>query len=253
MRLPAARDTWHATCRDRGVPRCRIFYETQLGAETAKPPWPNAAPCQIRKATPSRLSRRTCRDPNRCSESIVRTKKLRGPCAATAALRWSRSPPTMASRIQPTQSAPSLGNELAARAATGAGDLMRIALLRPARDRDRGRFATATAASCVTGSRPVYAAYAACQRLIERGQLGETRSCSAASSCSSHFPTPLPPLTVTNSSNCHSASPLRGFVRAAARHAHQSRTYAIATRRRRSPDQLEPKGRLENRRTINYS
>ena len=253
MRLPAARDAWHATRRDRGVPRCRLFYETQLGAETAKPPWPNAAPCQIRKATPSRLSRRTCSGPSRCSQSIVRTKKLRAPCAATAALRWSRSPPTMASRIQPTQSLPSLGIglALATRAATGAGDLMRIALLRPARDRDRGRFATATAASCVTGSRPVYAAYAACQRLIERGQLGEARSCAAARSCSSHFPKQLPPLTVTNSSNCHSESPLSGFVRAAARHAHQSRTNAIATRRRRSPDQLEPKGRLENRRTIN--
>ena len=40
---------------------------------------------------------------------------------------------------------------------TGAGDLMRIALLRPARDRDRGRFATATAASCVAGTMRVCA------------------------------------------------------------------------------------------------
>ena len=93
MRLPAARDAWHATRRDRGVPRCRLFYETQLGAETAKPLWPNAAPCQMRKATPSRLSRRTCRDPKRFSKSLVRTRELRGPRAATAALRWSRSPP----------------------------------------------------------------------------------------------------------------------------------------------------------------
>ena len=137
MRLPAARDAWRATRRDRGVPRCRLFYETQLGAETAKPPWPNVAPCQMRKATPSRLSRRTCSGPSRCSQSIVRTKKLRAPCAATAALRWSRSPPTMASRIQPTQNLPPLGNELA--------------LAARAANRSRRPYANRLAASC---SRP---------------------------------------------------------------------------------------------------
>ena len=249
MRLPAARDAWHS----------RAATAAPLAADSSmKPSWlqrPRIHPGQTRPRV--RYERRRDRDChaapvatliNRCSKSSVRAKELRGPCAATAALRWSRSPPTMASRIQPTQNLPPLGNELAlaARAATGAGDLMRIALLRPARDRDRGRFATATAASCVTGSRPVYAAYAACQRLIERGQLGETRSCAAARSCSSHFPKPLPPLAATNSSNCHSESPLSAtrhwFVRAAARHAHQSRTSAIATRRQRNPDELEPKG-----------
>ena len=159
MRLPAARDAWHSRAataaplaadssmklswlqRPRihpGQTRPRVRYERRRDRDC------HAAPVATLTAVPNQVcEQRNFADPaprpRRCAGRAALRRWPLGSNRPRICLPWATS-----WRWQPAP-------------LTGAGDLMRIALLRPARDRDRGRFATATAASCVAGTMRVCA------------------------------------------------------------------------------------------------